>query len=288
MQPSNLLPYFNLSLTFFPVLQHLMVASPSAAHESVLIAIKEYLHSVFISLPVSASILKYHIHGNQPIEGPLIYAIPDLTVLELTGSSLEDRPLCFMESTFSQSDEAVMKKLRDYVCDHPDVLVVGKVLFKQAIPYQSPGVNGSLAPYLQSAELMTRTEWQGNLGVEDFASVVVDGHTWFSLATVEIHIWTREDGLIDIDELDGTGYAYGVCCFAFLLWLDCYSLSSIRHFIQPSILLVLKVLYTVASHFSRWRRLVWRPSKWMKRCTIVWKHECLPHSWTKNPSQPRL
>jgi len=217
-QPSDPLPSLKLSLTFFPLLQRLMVViTPSAAHESVLIAIKKHLHSVFISLPVPPSILDYHLHSNLPIGGPSIYAIPDLTIMELTEGGIEDRPLWFMESAFSQSDEAVMKKLRDYVNDHPDVLVVGKVLFKQEIPYRSPGMNGSLAPRLRSSELMTQTEWRGDLGAEDFASVVVDGHTWFSLSSVEIHVWTRKDGPINVDDLDSDRYASGVCCFAFLL-----------------------------------------------------------------------
>ena len=111
MQPSDLLLYFNLSLTFFPGLQHLMVTSPSIAHESVLNAIMKHLHSILISLPVSASILNYQIHGNQPVEGPLIHAIPDLSIMELTEGGIEDRLLWFMESVFSQSDEAVMEKL---------------------------------------------------------------------------------------------------------------------------------------------------------------------------------
>ena len=113
--------YFNLSLTFFPGLQHLMVTSPSAAHKSVLSAIMRHLHFVLLSLPVSSSILIYQISANWPIEGPLIYTIPDLTMMEITEGGIEDRPLCFMESAFSQSDKAVMDKLQNYVYDHPDV-----------------------------------------------------------------------------------------------------------------------------------------------------------------------
>ena len=137
--------------------------------------------------------------------------------MELTEGGIEDRLLWFMESTFSQSDKAVMEKLRDYVYDHPDVLVVGKILFKQTTPYHSPGLNGSLAPCLRSSDLMTWTEWWGNLGAEDFASVVIDGYTWFSLSTIEIHVWTCKDGPIDVDDLDSDRYAYGVCHFTFLL-----------------------------------------------------------------------
>ena len=129
---------------------------------------------------------------------------------------------------------------------------------------------------------------QGNLGAKDFASVVVDGYTWFSLLTIEIHVWTCKDRPIDVDDLDSDRYAYGVCHFTFLLWLDCYTLTLIRHSIQPSNLPMSKAPSTVASHFSRRKCLGWKPSKQMKRCTIIWKHGRLLHSWTKNHSQLHL
>ena len=189
-----------------------MVTSPSAAHESVLSAIIRHLHFVLLSLPVSASILTYQISTNWPIEGPSIYTIPDLTILEITEGGTEDRPLCFMESVFLQIDKVVMDKLQNYVSDHPDVLMVGKILMKQAMPYHSPGLNGSLVPHLWSSELMMQTKWKGDLGPQDFALVVIDEHTWFSLLLVEIHVWTREDGPIDVDCLDSNRYTFRVCC----------------------------------------------------------------------------
>ena len=189
-----------------------MVTSPSAAHKLVLSAIIRHLHFVLLSLPVSASILTYQISANWPVEGPSIYAIPDLMILEITEGGTEDRPLCFMESVFLQRDKAVMDKLQNYVYDHPDVLMVGKILMKQAMLYHSPGSNGSLVPHLQSSELMMWTKWKGDLGPQDFASVVVDGHTWFSLSSVEIHAWTCEDGPINVDCLDSDRYTFRVCC----------------------------------------------------------------------------
>ena len=167
---------------------------------------------VLLSLPVSASILTYQISANRPIEGPLIYAIPDLTILEITEGGTEDRQLCFMESTFLQSDEVVMDKLQNYIYNRPNVLMVGKILMKQAMPYHSPSSNGSLVPCLQSSELMMWTKWKGDLGPQDFASVIIDRHTWFSLSSVEIHVWTHEDGPINVDRLDSDGYAFRVCC----------------------------------------------------------------------------
>ena len=47
---------------------------------------------------------------------------------------------------------------------------------------------------------------------EKFSSIVVDGYKWFTLASAEVHIWIRQPGesKINVDRLDGNGYASGV------------------------------------------------------------------------------
>ncbi|KAI6119908.1 hypothetical protein EDD16DRAFT_1519266 [Pisolithus croceorrhizus] len=68
-----------------------------------------------------------------------------------------------------------LRKLHAYVSDNPDLLVVGK---------RDPDV---------------------------FSRVVVDGHTWFSLSSVEIYVWTRQPGdtRIILDYQESDGYAFG-------------------------------------------------------------------------------
>ena len=90
--------------------------------------------------------------------------------------------------------------------------MVGKILMKQAITYHGPSLNGSLVPHLPSLELMTQLKWKGDLGPQDFALIIIDGHAWFSLSLVEIHVQIYEDGLINVDHLDGDRYTFGVCC----------------------------------------------------------------------------
>ena len=45
-----------------------------------------------------------------------------------------------------------------------------------------------------------------------YSQVVIDKHTWFSLSSVEFHVWIRKPGAskIDINSVDGDGYAFGV------------------------------------------------------------------------------
>ncbi|KAI6017621.1 hypothetical protein BKA83DRAFT_4128209 [Pisolithus microcarpus] len=102
-----------------------------------------------------------------------------------------------------------MCKLDAYVRDIPDLLVIGKILITQAEQYASPGSNGSVAWQLRSLDTMTREEWLCNHSANDFHRVVIDGHMWFSLSSVEIHIWTRQAGglQIKLDHLDSNEYA---------------------------------------------------------------------------------
>lgn len=60
---------------------------------------------------------------------------------------------------------------------------------------------------------MSRIQWEhGREDPREYAEVVVDGHTWFSLSSVEFHVWVRKPGAskVDVDSLDSDGYAFGV------------------------------------------------------------------------------
>ncbi|KAI6002532.1 hypothetical protein EDC04DRAFT_2611845 [Pisolithus marmoratus] len=98
-----------------------------------------------------------------------------------------------------------------YVSDYPDLLVVGKIILNQAMSYHSPRSNGSIVKELWSSELLTADKWGDRLGDQDtFSQVVVDGHTWFSLSSVEIHIWIWQpaDTRIILDCREGEGYMF--------------------------------------------------------------------------------
>ena len=110
-----------------------------------------------------------------------------------------------------QSDENFTEKLQAYILDAPDILVVCKILIKQGDRYCSPGAKPSIAKGLWLSRLLTWSEFSSaNSG--DFMRTVIDGHTWLSLSSVEIHVWVRQPGDSDInlDCLDGDRYTVGV------------------------------------------------------------------------------
>ena len=69
-----------------------------------------------------------------------------------------------MESAFTQSDADVMDKLQAYVHDNPHLLVVGKIIVNQSVPWSSPGSAKSVMKNLHSSKLMTEEEWLGIYG----------------------------------------------------------------------------------------------------------------------------
>ena len=205
-----------------------MVSSPTPAHESIISALMDSLCNMLASIPAPDDALYFRTHTNSYLQEDSICAVPDGTIMMWDNDSGED--ICIpwaiwlMESALSQSDRDVMQKLHAYVCDVSDLLVIGKILIKQAMPYHSPASNGSTAKYLRSSELMTRSKWTSSYGKKGmFTPVVMDSHTWFLLSSVEIHIWVRQPGksMIDLNCLDD-GYACGVCCFILRVCMMCW------------------------------------------------------------------
>ena len=188
-----------------------MVSSPTATHESILTAIIWQLSSILTTIPLPKGIITYQTHGNRHIQGQTICGVPDLMIMMVTEGSLEDQPIWLMESAFSQNDANVMEKLHAYIEDHPDILVIGKVLLKQNGKYSSPGANSSLVISLHSSELLLQRYWRGSLGVDEFVHMDINDHIWFSLTSVEIHLWICQASELDIDHKDGDGYAFRVC-----------------------------------------------------------------------------
>ena len=215
-------------MSFFPGSKHLMVSLPTPAHESIISALMDSLCNTLASIPAPDDALYFRTHTNSYLQEDSICAVPDGTIMMWDNDSSGDicipRAIWLMESAFSQSDRDVMQKLHAYVRDVSDLLVVGKILIKQAMPYCSLASNGSTAKYLRSSELMTWSKWTSSYGKKGvFTPVVVDGHTWFSLSLVEIHIWVHQPGksTIDLNCLDD-GYACGVRCFILCVCMMCW------------------------------------------------------------------
>ena len=198
-----------------------MVSSPTAVHESVLDAMKASLTFALATIPVPRQILRWAVKGNNYVQRESVRAIPNLTIKLHHGQVRQE--IWLLECAFSQSDESVMKKLEAYVWDIPDLLVVGKILIQETSQYCSLGANA--AKDLQSSELMMQAKFTSSSNEEKgFAQIVVDKHTWFDLASVELHVWVRQAGksAINLKCPKGDGYASGVCCYVLNMLINGY------------------------------------------------------------------
>jgi len=186
-----------------------MFSSLSSAHESILIAFKADLSTTLRTILAPKSALPC-VNSNKHFQEDSISGVPDLTIMMWGKGDRghhEPRSLCIMESAFTQSNHDVMRKL-------PDLLVIGKILIKQAKRYRNPCSKPTVMQQLRSSVLMSRGEWSDDYGDgEEFTQIVVDArHTWFSLSSAKIHVWVRQHGA-KLDLTNSDGYASGVCHF---------------------------------------------------------------------------
>jgi len=211
-EPSHL----RLKITFFLDSQCLLALSPSAAHESLLKLLQKDLNAVLDTIPIPSAIAYCRASPNITHRGKSIHGMPDLTVQMwhrgCKAGSIMPEMIWVMECTFSQSDCDVTKKLHAFIEDFPGLLFVSKILLKQERPFHSPGMNGSITRNLRSSTLMMFAEWTDCVSAKGFSSVTADGFTWFSLSSVEFHLWIRKPGglKIRIDCFDEDSYGYGV------------------------------------------------------------------------------
>lgn len=143
-----------------------------------------------------------------------------------------------------------------------DLLVVGKLLIKQGQQYHSPGSKGSAASRLRLSDLMTQEEWTSRLG-DEFEQIVDDGHTWLSLSSVEIHIWTRQAGnsKIELSDTDGNGYAFGTL-------FPTVNLGDINHAFQRGLELVKGRVLAELESINADRALFDRAAAWSPPCPL--------------------
>ncbi|KAI6099011.1 hypothetical protein F5141DRAFT_404759 [Pisolithus sp. B1] len=250
-------------LTYFSMSERLMVSSPSALHGSVMGTIMGHLTSVPETIPVPMDTVIYRTFSANSVIVESVRAISDLTVKMCTRGGRVGKSIWLMESAFSQSDSDVMRKLNAYVQDIPSLLVVGKLLIKQGQQYHSPGSKGSAALRLRSSNLMTQEEWTSGHDADEFEQVVVDGHTWLMLSSVEIHVRMRQAGnsKIELNDTDGNGYAFGTL-------FPTVNLGDINNAFQRCFELVKQEVFVELESINADRALFDRTAAWSPPCPM--------------------
>ena len=191
-----------------------MMLSPTPAHESVLTVLKCRLTCLLDSILVS---YKVHLEVESTTlvsVSPEVSWIPDAVVELWSKHNIKSQRLWLIESTFSQTDANIMDKLHRFVLAVPDLLVICKISFMQTHKFESPSLKGSTVKPLWSAPLLTKSKWKQCIE-EEFTDIMMEGHMWFSLSSIVVHVWVRplDNCNISINQPVHGSYSTGIHTF---------------------------------------------------------------------------
>ena len=191
-----------------------MVLSPMPAHESVLTVLKCCLTCLLDSILVS-----YKVHLEVESAAlvsvlPEVSWIPDAVVKLWSKHNMKSQRLWLIKSTFSQTDANIMDKLHRFVLAVLDLLVICKISFEKTHKFKSLSLKDSTVKPLWSAPLLTKSKWKQCVE-EEFADIMMEGHMWFFLSSLVVHVWVRppDNCNISINQPVHGSYSTGIHTF---------------------------------------------------------------------------
>jgi len=204
----------NYRLTYFDDDSTLIVEMPLAVHEAPLIALHTALVCFLENIPFDHKAVNANILSNIEASESLV---PDMRISFQNMKSTTSETIIpgLAETAFSQHRDVLFDKLEEAIKENPSLLfVIAAVVFENA-PYRSPKKGSDAGRALlrdakrSSNDFLSAT---GDLPTLD-APVVVENHTWCSVASVWFKVWVRGNQPIDIRTDDPALVADGVTFF---------------------------------------------------------------------------
>ncbi|KAG1793581.1 hypothetical protein EV424DRAFT_1354142, partial [Suillus variegatus] len=208
----------NTRLTYIQKERTLLVEMPSAMHEAPMAAIQTAFLNFFSALPFPKRLINTNVLTNITSKS----SIPDLRI------SLQNVADCRLsifvaglgETAFSQRLAPMYDKLRIAVEVNPSLLLVIAAVVDETHRYCAPCA-GSPAwnTLLYEPTMRLQDDFIAGASIEPPAlhrPVIIEGHTWLSVAMVRFKVWVRpgdvqvDDHTIDIDTNDPNEVAEGV------------------------------------------------------------------------------
>ncbi|KAI6021932.1 hypothetical protein EDC04DRAFT_2607107 [Pisolithus marmoratus] len=199
-------------LTYNACNQVLIIKMPSALHEAPLDKLKTVLEKRLDCLPScpGQSMVCTNVHMNCSIRFDNSEFIPDMLLSLRDISKRMNKPSMFLlvgECAFSQNEAVLHDKLKKLIVELPNLVAVMMIVIWEDTPFSSPQKKSTTWEYFKShGRLLSQKEFLDlhadlNEPIHLGKSIIVGGHIWCHLATVEYFIWMREVGgnLIDID-----------------------------------------------------------------------------------------
>jgi len=196
-----------------------IVEWPSAIHEVPFDEMNKAFTVAFYMLPYDQDMILTTVHMNLSLKSDLTSATPDMSIsfTATEGPRRAARIPFIGECAFSQDEGKLIQKLMSEVAAHPEVVLVVVVIIREESPYRSP------APYSLAWETLCKDLESSSFN--DFIAkiegseertlsrpVVVAGHMWCKIASIEYRVWVRADGdePIDLEKHDAEHMATGV------------------------------------------------------------------------------
>ncbi|KAG2740760.1 hypothetical protein P692DRAFT_20752597, partial [Suillus brevipes Sb2] len=194
----------------------LLVEMPSAIHEAPMAAIQCDFLDFFSALPFPKTLVNTNVLTGITSKS----TIPDLRI---SLQSIADYRFSVIvtglgETAFSQGLLPMYHKLRTAVEVYPSLLLVLAAAVNEIRPYHAPRA-GSPAwnTLLFEPTIRSQEDFLAGVGTDPPAlnrPVVIEGHTWLSVAMVQMKAWIRlgdvdVDGHIDIDTVNPNEVAEG-------------------------------------------------------------------------------
>ncbi|KAG2128478.1 hypothetical protein BD769DRAFT_1315324, partial [Suillus cothurnatus] len=201
-------------LTYFDDDSTLIVEMPSAVHEAPLVALHTALVCFLENIPFDRKAVNANILSNIEASESLV---PDMRISFQNMKSTTSETIIpgLAETAFSQHRDVLFDKLEEAIKENPSLLfVIAAVVFENA-PYRSPKKGSDAGRALlrdakrSSNDFLSAT---GDLPTLD-APVVVENHTWCSVASVWFKVWVCGNQPIDIRTDDPALVADGVTFF---------------------------------------------------------------------------
>lgn len=195
-----------------------IVEWPTAMHEVPFEEMSKAFTVAFYTLPYDQDVIRTTVHMNLSLKSDFMSATPDMSISFTTmeGPSRAALVPFIGECAFSQDEGKLIQKLKSEVAAHPEVVLVVAVIIREESPYRSP------APYSPTWETLCKgppssfndfmADIEGSKERTLSRPIVVAGHTWCKVASVEYRVWVRrdKDEPIDVEKHDAEHMVTGV------------------------------------------------------------------------------
>jgi len=218
---------------------------PQATHEVPLTNLKEVMNPAVQQLPINKCILHATFKSNFTFQSSQtgFSATPDLSLIIMSLKRKMSRGqdfevLAIVECAFSQNKSDLEEKIRNELAACPEIALVITILINESETYHRPTEESQAWRMFSQEEKCqdatsflrfnesdisskSKSEPKSDSSLkEDFTlqPIVIAGHQWCSISSVEYHVWVKSD-MDEVINIDKVQVTCGVSDVFYIWWL---------------------------------------------------------------------